>query len=62
MLTPLFSEEDPAASSEGSLNPLRLYQIAVSLTVRLVPGVRQRQQHPRSPFQISACSISPAGP
>ncbi len=47
MLTPLLSEEDPVASSEGSLDPLGLYQIADSLGVRLVPGVRERQQHPR---------------
>lgn len=47
MLTPLLSEEDPLASSEGSLDPLGLYQIADALAVRLVPGVRERQIHPR---------------
>lgn len=35
MLMPLLSEEDPVASSEGSLDPLGLYQIADSLAVRL---------------------------
>ena len=60
MLTPLLSEEDPVASSEGSLDPLGLYQIADSLAVRLVPGVRQRQQHPRfltaSAVSLAVCS------
>lgn len=47
MLLPLLSEEDSAASSEGTLDPLGLYQIADALAVKLVPGVRERQRHPR---------------
>jgi len=54
MLTPLLSEEDPVASSEGSLDPLGLYQIADALAVRLVPGVRERQIHPRFLTAIAA--------
>ena len=41
----LLDEAD--AKSEGSLDPLGLYAIADRLAVRLVPGVRQRQSHPR---------------
>ncbi|MFX0199337.1 MAG: hypothetical protein ACFFCW_24705 [Candidatus Hodarchaeota archaeon] len=47
MLTPLLTEKDPAISSEGSIDPLGMYAIADSLAVRLVPGVRERQSHPR---------------
>ena len=47
MFTPFLTESDPAFSSEGSLDPLGLYAIADSLAVRLVPGVRERQSHPR---------------
>jgi len=47
MLTPLLTEADPVASSEGTLDPLGLYATADSLAVRLVAGVRERQQHPR---------------
>lgn len=47
MLTPLLTEADPVASSEGTLDPLGLYATADSLGVRLVAGVRERQQHPR---------------
>lgn len=46
-LGPLLSEADPAISSEGALDPLGLYAIADALGVRLAPGVRERQQHPR---------------
>ena len=44
---PLLSEYDPGVSTEGSLDPLGLYGLADILAVRLVPGVRQRQSHPR---------------
>lgn len=47
MIFPLLTEADPAQSSEGALDPLGLYAIADSLAVRLVPGVRERQSHPR---------------
>jgi hypothetical protein len=47
MLIPLLTEPDPVLSSEGALDPLGLFAIADSLSVRLVPGVRERQSHPR---------------
>jgi len=47
MLTPLLTEADPAETSEGSIDPLGLYSIADALVTRLVPGVRERQKHPR---------------
>ena len=47
MLMPLLSEADPQLSAEGSIDPLGIYAIADALAVRMVPGVRERQQHPR---------------
>ena len=47
MLMPLLSEADPQESAEGSIDPLGTYAIADALAVRMVPGVRERQQHPR---------------
>jgi len=47
MLKPLLSDYDPITSSEGALDPLGLYSIADSLGRELVPGVRERQSHPR---------------
>ncbi len=47
MLMPLLSEADPKIPAEGSIDPLGMYSIADSLAVRLIPGVRERQQHPR---------------
>ncbi len=44
---PLISEYDPALKSEGSIDPLGLYQIADNLAVKLISGVRERQSHPR---------------
>jgi hypothetical protein len=44
---PLLSEVDPRDSAEGSIDPLGLYAIADALAVRMIPGVRERQQHPR---------------
>ena len=38
---------DPAASSEGTLDPLGLYQIADQLATKLVPAVRERMQRIR---------------
>ena len=46
-LAPLLTERDDAESSEGGIDPLGLYTIADALGVRLVPGVRERQSHPR---------------
>lgn len=47
MLMPLLSEDDPRVSAEGSIDPLGMYAIADSLAVRMIPGVRERQLHPR---------------
>lgn len=47
MWLPTLTEADPLVSSEGALDPLGLYAIADALAVELVPGVRERQQHPR---------------
>ena len=47
MLTPLLSLRDDEILGEGSLDPLGLYATADRLAVQLVPGVRERQQHPR---------------
>jgi hypothetical protein len=44
---PLLTEADPVVASEGSIDPLGLSAIADSLAVRMIPGVRERQKHPR---------------
>ncbi|MBI3462529.1 MAG: hypothetical protein HY000_05635 [Planctomycetes bacterium] len=46
-LAPLLSEKDEAESAEGGIDPPGLYTIADALGVKLVPGVRERQSHPR---------------
>ena len=51
---PLLSEEDPAVSSEGAIDPLGLYTIADALGSRLAPGVRERQSRPRWLTAIAA--------
>jgi len=38
---------DPAANTEGTIDPLGLYFIADSLGVKMIPGVRERMRHPR---------------
>ncbi|MEZ6127846.1 MAG: hypothetical protein R3C59_04130 [Planctomycetaceae bacterium] len=47
MTFPIHSAYDPAAASEGTLDPLGLYQIADQLATKLVPGVRERMQRIR---------------
>ena len=47
MRFPLLSELDPVASSEGTLNPLSLFQISDSLANKLAPGIRERQSRLR---------------
>jgi hypothetical protein len=54
-VAPLLTERDDAESSEGGIDPLGLYTIADALGVRLVPGVRERQSHPRF---LTAMSVS----
>jgi hypothetical protein len=53
-LAPLLTERDEAESAEGGIDPLGLYTIADTLGVRLVPGVRERQTHPRFLTAIAA--------
>ena len=63
MLMPLLSEADPRISAEGSIDPLGIYSIADALAVRMIPGVRERQQHPRFltsiAVSLSLCSELP---
>ena len=47
MLMPMLTEVDPKVSTEGSIDPLGMYAIADALAVRMIPGVRERQTHPR---------------
>lgn len=44
---PFLTSYDPPGTSEGSLDPLGLYQIADQLAVQLVPAVRERMQRIR---------------
>jgi hypothetical protein len=44
---PFLTTYDPPGASEGSLDPLGLYQIADQLAVELVPAVRERMQRIR---------------
>jgi len=44
---PLLSEQDLGVSVEGTIDPLGTYAIGDALAVKLVPGVRERQRHPR---------------
>ncbi len=62
-LMPLLSEADPKVSAEGSIDPLGMYAIADALAVRMIPGVRERQTHPRFltsiAVSLSLCSEFP---
>src|SRR4030067_3004458 len=44
---PFLTSYDPPGTSEGTLDPLGLYQIADQLAVHLVPAVRERMQRIR---------------
>lgn len=44
---PMLTEADPKVSAEGSIDPLGMYAIADAFAVRMIPGVRERQTHPR---------------
>src|SRR5687767_10540723 len=44
---PFLTAYDPPGSSEGTLDPMGLYQIADQLAVKLVPSVRERMQRIR---------------
>src|SRR5688572_25591879 len=47
MILPFLTAYDPPGTSEGTLDPLGLYQIADQLATRLVPAVRERMQRVR---------------
>jgi len=47
LFAPLLTEKDDAESSEGGIDPLGTEPLADALAVKLVPGVRERQRHPR---------------
>lgn len=44
---PALTEKDTAETAEGGIDPLGTEPLADALAVRLVPGVRERQRHPR---------------
>lgn len=44
---PFLTSYDPPGTSEGTLDPLGLYQVADQLAVQLVPAVRERMQRIR---------------
>src|SRR6266849_4178922 len=44
---PFMTTYNPPGTSEGTLDPLGLYQIADQLAVQLVPAVRERMQRIR---------------
>lgn len=44
---PFLTSYDPQGASEGTLDPLGLYQIADQLAIQLVPAVRERMQRIR---------------
>ncbi|MXZ69946.1 MAG: hypothetical protein F4Z04_00355 [Acidobacteria bacterium] len=46
-MLPFLTSYDPPGNSEGTLDPLGLYQIADRLAVQLVPAVRERMQRIR---------------
>jgi hypothetical protein len=47
VIFPFHTSYDPPGTSEGTLDPLGLYQIAEQLAVQLVPAVRERMQRIR---------------
>ena len=46
-LAPLLTEKDEIESGEGGIDPLGTEPFADRLAIKLVPGVRERQRHPR---------------
>ena len=54
---PLLSIHDPEGAGSTSLDPLGLTPIGEQLSVELIPGVRERQTHPR---YLTAIAVSHA--
>jgi hypothetical protein len=46
-LAPVLTEKDPMETAEGGIDPLGTEPLADALAVRLAPGIRERQRHPR---------------
>jgi hypothetical protein len=46
-LAPLLTEKDDVESGEGGIDPLGTEPLADRLAGKLIPGVRERQRHPR---------------
>jgi hypothetical protein len=61
MILPFLTVYDPPGSSEGTLDPLGLYQIADQLGVLLVPAVRERMQRIRFMTALAVGSIVTEG-
>lgn len=58
---PFLTAYDPPGTSEGTLDPLGLYQIADQLAVQLVPAVRERMQRVRFLTAIAVGSLVTEG-
>ncbi len=56
-MLPFLTAYDPPGTSEGTLDPLGLYQIADQLAVKLVPAVRERMQRIRFLTAIAVGAI-----
>lgn len=54
---PLLSIHDPEGAGSNSLDPLGLTPIGEQIAVELIPGVRERQSHPR---YLTAIAVSHA--
>lgn len=54
---PFLTSYDPTGTSEGTLDPLGLYQIADQLAVQLVPAVRERMQRVRFLTAVAVGSL-----
>lgn len=54
---PLLSLHDPEGAGSSSIDPLGLTPIGEQLSVELIPGVRERQSHPR---YLTAIAVSHA--
>jgi len=58
---PFLTAYDPPGTSEGTLDPLGLYQIADQLAIQLVPAVRERMQRVRLLTAIAVGSLVAEG-
>lgn len=60
-MLPFLTAYDPPGTSEGTLDPLGLYQIADQLAVQLVPALRERMQRVRFLTAMAVGSIVTEG-